>query len=355
MKSLVIGNAYSISDGGGINYSLGIANALEEMGIEVYYTPGYETSMDSENLLLPKIRPNIHLIHRDIFSGKSIFKRLFTSVSDKFIYGQTFIQSTIIPDFTFNSKSYIVCDFPSNAPLNDAAKSKLSTYKGVIANSEFTAKWIKHFWGVNAKVLCPPIVPVATVLPKENIILNVGRFALGSRSKNHLEMIRAFIQLYTNGYTNWELHLAGFIQDQEYFDMVKNEAKNYPIIFHTNINRDELEKLYAKSSIYWHACGLNADINKEPHLMEHFGISTVEAMSAGCVPIVINRGGQPEIVTENCGFTWNTIDECVKKTEHLINNPVLLNKMSENAKERSLKFQLDAFKQNLKNITQPSK
>ena len=350
MKSLVIGNAYSISDGGGINYSLGIANALEELGSNVDFTPGYKTTMESENNLLPKMRPNIHLINSDYVSGKSMINRLTNSVVNWLKYDQIFIQSTIIPDFTFNRKSFIVCDFPSTAPKTAANQFKLKTFKGVIANSAFTSGWIQNRWGVNSSILYPPISPIKIELPKENFILNVGRFALGHRSKNHLEMIQAFVKLYQQGYTNWELHLAGFIQDQAYFDMVKKEAGNYPVIFHTNIDRNQLEILYAKSSIYWHACGINADENKEPHLMEHFGISTAEALSAGCVPVVVNKGGQPEKATQDCGYTWNTLEESIKFTEQLILHPNLLKQLRAQARINSLKFQLDAFKINLATI-----
>jgi len=42
---------------------------------------------------------------------------------------------------------------------------------------------------------------------------------------------------------------------------------------------------------------------------EHFGITIVEAMSAGCVPIVHDSGGPKEIVSEEIGFRWQSIEE----------------------------------------------
>lgn len=56
-----------------------------------------------------------------------------------------------------------------------------------------------------------------------------------------------------------------------------------------------------------HAKGLFVDEEKSSDLLEHFGITTVETMSAGCVPIVINRG-QPEIVKEGTGYVWYTLE-----------------------------------------------
>jgi glycosyltransferase involved in cell wall biosynthesis len=47
------------------------------------------------------------------------------------------------------------------------------------------------------------------------------------------------------------------------------------------------------------------------HLMEgeHFGITIVEAMSAGCVPVVHDSGGPKEVVNEETGFRWQNIDD----------------------------------------------
>ena len=52
--------------------------------------------------------------------------------------------------------------------------------------------------------------------------------------------------------------------------------------------------------------------------MEHFGITTVEAMAAGCVPVVINKAGQREIVEDGVsGFLWNTWGELKDRTQLL--------------------------------------
>lgn len=63
-----------------------------------------------------------------------------------------------------------------------------------------------------------------------------------------------------------------------------------------------------------HAKGLFVDEEKSSDLLEHFGITTVETMSAGCVPIVINRG-QPEIVKEGTGYVWYTLEQLARYTE----------------------------------------
>jgi glycosyltransferase involved in cell wall biosynthesis len=55
--------------------------------------------------------------------------------------------------------------------------------------------------------------------------------------------------------------------------------------------------------------------------MEHFGMTTLEAMVCGCIPIVINKAGQTEIVEHGIsGFLWNTLDELIELTLFTINN-----------------------------------
>ncbi len=89
--------------------------------------------------------------------------------------------------------------------------------------------------------------------------------------------------------------------------------------------------------------------------MEHFGIVTVEAMSAGCVPVVIRRGGQGEIVEHGVsGFLWNTLDELESYTARLIADPDLCARMSAAARARSSRFDRKAFIGSFRTILSPA-
>ena len=73
-------------------------------------------------------------------------------------------------------------------------------------------------------------------------------------------------------------------------------------------------------------------------------MTTVEAMTQGCVPVVINKAGQKESVKDGYdGFRWSTVEELNIKTEQLISDNYLLNIMSLNAIEDSKRFLLDEF------------
>jgi glycosyltransferase involved in cell wall biosynthesis len=98
--------------------------------------------------------------------------------------------------------------------------------------------------------------------------------------------------------------------------------------------------LYGTSAIYWHAAGYG---ETDPKNMEHFGISTVEAMSAGCLPIVYGGGGLKEIVrTKKEGYTWNTHEELIAYTKEALFRPIQKKKREEII-QRARDFRADYF------------
>jgi glycosyltransferase involved in cell wall biosynthesis len=74
-------------------------------------------------------------------------------------------------------------------------------------------------------------------------------------------------------------------------------------------------------------------------------MTTVEAMQNYCVPVVINGGGQVEIVQNGInGFTFATIAELQSLTLRIINDEVLRRDIAEKAYQRSQVFNGEAFK-----------
>jgi glycosyltransferase involved in cell wall biosynthesis len=78
--------------------------------------------------------------------------------------------------------------------------------------------------------------------------------------------------------------------------------------------------------------------------MEHFGIATVEAMMAGCVPLVPADGGQPEIVQDGInGFLCRDAETLLRHSVDLANNDGRRARMSALARERSMAFRSEVF------------
>jgi glycosyltransferase involved in cell wall biosynthesis len=114
--------------------------------------------------------------------------------------------------------------------------------------------------------------------------------------------------------------------------------------FALNPNADEISRLFERASIFWHAPGLGLDPEQFPAKMEHFGIATVEAMQAGCVPVVINRGGHPEIVRDGVdGLLWSTVDELRAATRAAAGDDGRRAALAASARQRAGKYSRQAF------------
>jgi glycosyltransferase involved in cell wall biosynthesis len=232
--------------------------------------------------------------------------------------------------------------------------SWLDGYDLVVSNSAFTRRWVDEWWHRPSVVLEPP-VGLRAPGPKDQVILSVGRFFAPGRghAKKQLEMVEAFARMCAGGLTGWELHLVGGCspEDAGYLDQVRRAARDLPVVLHVDASGAEVDALYRRASLYWHATGLGEDLDADPVRAEHFGITTVEAMSAGAVPVVIAAGGQPEIVTDGVdGVLFRSADELVTASTALIADPGRMAAMAAAAVASSQRFGLERFGERLEAI-----
>ena len=231
-------------------------------------------------------------------------------------------------------------------------KIKLEEWNLIIYNSDFTKKYSEKNWPNPSKVIYPPVdIDKIKFLKKKKYILSVGRFFGYLRDKKHKLLIEAFSDLYNREQLNgWSLHLVGSASegDESYLEELKNQSNGLAVNFYPNLGYDNLIKLYGESSIYWHASGFGEE---DPTKMEHFGISTVEAMAAGSVPVVIGKGGQTEIVEHGkSGFLWNILNELEEFTLKLIKSADLWENLSKEAKIRAKSFSKEKFVQKIRSL-----
>lgn len=255
--------------------------------------------------------------------------------------------------------------FPNIKPdfKNNLKKIRVNSF---FCNSNYTKRFIDKEFGVNSRVLYPPIEIKEKNTKKENIILNVGRFRVwdvttktGAERKGIMDykkqsvMVDVFKQMADKGLKDWKFILAVSVNEDEskIFEEFKKSTEGYPVEFLVNKKNNDLWDIYSKAKIYWHASGFGEDLDNHPEFAEHFGISTVEAMGAGAVPVVINAGGQKEIVENGKnGFLWNTLEELQSKTLELISSKALMEKLSLKSKERAKDFSKDKFYQGISNM-----
>lgn len=114
-----------------------------------------------------------------------------------------------------------------------------------------------------------------------------------------------------------------------------NNNENIKINFYKGpLNRKEVSKIL-----------FNTDIFIDTSLMEGFGLMSLEAMSAGAVPIVSESFGIDEYaINEENSFVIkevNNVDKYIEKVEYLLNNEEILQNMSKKAQEKALEFDID--------------
>ncbi|HUD44625.1 MAG TPA: glycosyltransferase family 4 protein [Patescibacteria group bacterium] len=287
----------------------------------------------------------------NVFNKKTslLEKFLLTNKYDLIIY----LSDGSIP-FLFAKKNVLMFQHPVDwVKPGILTKIKLLKINKIICNSLFTKEHIDRTFNKDSLVVFPAAESVFEKgIKKENIILSVGRFTASMNAKKQDVLIDIFIK-FSKKMPEWKLILAGGIldSDKEFLNSLKKKVGDFPIELMPNVSRTELISLYNRSKIYWHGAGFGENIEKHPERTEHFGIATVEAMSAGCVPIIFAAGGQKEIVENNeNGLYWLTLEELEEKTVSVIQDKKMWEKLSLQAKEKAEQFSAKEFQQKLQSL-----
>ena len=223
------------------------------------------------------------------------------------------------------------------------------TYTRYLSNSQFTATWVERLWGNPSDVLYPPVRPSVRPGVKAPLILVLGRFfdpSFGHSKKQH-ELLATFRDLHRSGrLPGWRMAIVGGCDaaNRDYALAVKRAARGLPVEVHVNAPGSVVERLLGEATLYWHGAGLGEHADLHPERFEHFGISVVEAMAAGAVPLVFGAAGPGEIVQNGTnGVHWNTLAELEKLTERLVTDPARTAELSGAAVVRAADFSATAF------------
>jgi glycosyltransferase involved in cell wall biosynthesis len=314
--------------GGGEKHVLSILQALEQNSFDIYIFWNQDVNLEIKEKF--NIHFNKHLIFLpNIFTHTSFFKKMdVLSEFDIFIYvtdGSYF--------FSRAKKNYIFCMTPDKKLYSRTFYNRLKTnHFTFIANSKFTQQNLRQ-WKISSNLLYPYIDPEfinfdIRPVKKENVILSTGRFFKHLHSKRQDITIQFFKKLKQNKlFQNYKLILTGGLkeEDKEYVSFLNGLiGKDPSISLEINISHKSLVDLYKKARFYWHCAGYDIDDKKRPELVEHLGISPLEAMAMGCITYCYNAGGPKEIISiGNNGFLFQNSEELFKQMKLVINNPLM--------------------------------
>ncbi|HSV49572.1 MAG TPA: glycosyltransferase [Candidatus Acidoferrales bacterium] len=174
----------------------------------------------------------------------------------------------------------------------------------VLANSHYTAAEIERYSHKTAQVLYPPFPSTITQTTKdiakkvdENLVITVSRLD----ANKLLERIPTIA-----AQTDKDIRFAviGRLCSQPTLNqleaLVKRHGLTHRVKFYPNASAQKKADLLSRAKIYLHTME-----------GEHFGISIVEAMAYGCIPIVHNSGGMREFVPQN--YRYQTPLEAAEK------------------------------------------
>lgn len=377
--------------GGGERYCLTLANILAERGfqVDIFWSGDNDILARAESRFGIKLS-QLHLVP-DIFGAhpasvsladenRSALKYLTSkhvprpklikkitqffhkySVTKQYDY-LFYLGDGSLP-FLFGRHNYLHVQAPSTskARLHTGLLDSLKLLRidRIVCNSKFTQGFTSRLYSsYKCLVLYPPVdTSVFHPAPHKKMqILSVGRFDNIMNAKKQDIMIEAFKEMIdSNRLQNWRLILAGGSignpSQNHYLIHLQRIASSYPIDFLVNPAFSALKTTYEESTLYWHAAGHEVEETIHPESTEHFGMSVVESMASGCVPLVVNKGGLPEIVTSNLdGFLWNTTTELISQSMLLINSPDTLSRLRHEAESTSQQFSLDQFSRRINQL-----
>jgi len=188
----------------------------------------------------------------------------------------------------------------------------------ILTNSIFSKKAIRKYTGKNAIIVYPPVdvenfAYAAKSDMRENLVVSCGRYSPEKNYEFILEVaeklkdrpIRFIIVGSLSGRTSREYYKK--------LEKIRRAKKLKNVELLKNLDLSGLIELYGKAKIYLHAM-----------IDEHFGISVVEAMAAGLVPVVHRSGGPWEDILKaqqgKHGFSYLTKKGAAQTIEDLIEN-----------------------------------
>lgn len=207
----------------------------------------------------------------------------------------------------------------------------------ILVNSTWTAHLVYRIHGVIPDILYPPVDcrffgEVSNNSLRDKIIVTISRFTPEKELDKILNIAKElpdyhFIIVGSTG--------PGSEKTLNALKAKKNQLNLSNIDFKPDLPRRYLREILGKAMFYLH-----------PHFIEHFGIAVIEAMCAGCVPIVHRDGGiWYDVISKVSNILgYRGINEVPRIIRTLENNKELYTRLRERSIEISNTFSYENFK-----------
>lgn len=230
------------------------------------------------------------------------------------------------------SRSFLKCIYKA---------SKVRRNQIFVCNSNFTEEALRSIFRKfeNESYIVYPPVDLSEFSCQYSIrppsIASLGRFTPEKGQWNQIKLAQKLPEL--------NFKIIGFVFSQKYFGdcqsfISEHEIRNVELL--PNLAYKELIRALQSSKFFLHT------LENEP-----FGITAVQAIAAGCIPIVHDSGGQREVVPVDF-LRYRSLDEIpriIQKVEAMNQQEIesLVDNLQENARQN---FDASVFQRRMKTI-----
>lgn len=222
---------------------------------------------------------------------------------------------------------FAACDAFVGIPREAAARNL------TLANSRWTAAGLERRFGLEARVLYPPVVDPGGGLPWErrrDTFLCIGRFHPSKRIETAISIVR---RLRAHSLPQARLVIIGSAIDRNYRKRLsQSTARDRDWIeFREDLSRAETNRLIGESRYAVQAM-----------VAEHFGMATAELARGGCLVFAHRSGGSPEVINEPA-LLWNTEDDAVAQISALARDAAARDAARHHLREHTRAFSTGRF------------
>jgi alpha-1,2-mannosyltransferase len=255
------------------------------------------------------------------------------------------IEMSQIPAFANRSLWY------ATAPLYDCMSFALDRiHEGILlTNSKFMQSIIREFLRRESLVVYPPVNVMGIssqsrqTQKERNLVVVVASYT----PKRHLEQVPMIAKRSSHA----RFVIMGKADEYSRFtiDNLKRQIDTLgvqdKVKILTNVPHENFKQTLFKARVYLHVMPL-----------DHFGISLVEAMAAGCVPVVHRSGGPWIDILDGrqgqYGFSYLSPEEAARQVDALITKEDLTLQVANRAQKRAKKFDKKVFMKKIVDVVQ---